>query len=76
MTGYESDARARIEALKQDGAASAERRASLGYFALAEALLTCATRLAAEYGRGDDGEALADRLLGEAEGPKESSPHG
>lgn len=36
--------------------------------ALADTLLTCATRLAAEYGRGDDGEALADRLLGEAGG--------
>ena len=56
MTGYESDARARIEALKQDGAASAERRASLGYFALAEALLTGLCFIAVQLG------ALADAV--------------
>ncbi len=34
--------------------------------ALADTLLTCATRLAAEFGRAGEGEALVDRLLGEA----------
>ncbi len=32
----------------------------------ADTLLACATRLAAEFGRAGEGEALADRLLGEA----------
>ena len=68
-----ADARAMAVNLRQNADASEYGAAAVWMEEAADALdlfagvlLTCATRLAAEFGRAGDGEALADRLLGEA----------